>query len=147
MRFTGDVFTAVREGNREAVAEILKQHPESVAARDRDGATALHYATERGDREIVALLLDAGADINARDGRFDATPTGWAIEYLRQRGGLLGIEIEDAKWAIAVGDQGLLDRYLARFPTLRDAVDKLGTPLKVHAKNSGHREIQELFLV
>lgn len=140
-----DLFAAVRAGHQEEVREILKRHSDAVAARDADGATALHYATERGDREIVRILLDAGADINARDARFGATPAGWAIEYLRQRGGLLGIEIEDARRAIADGDEGLVQRYVSRFPALREAVDKDGTPLRLHAKRSGSREIARLF--
>ncbi len=61
------LFAAVRAGNREAVREVLERSPESAAARDQDGATPLHYATESGDRGIVAMLLDAGADLNARD--------------------------------------------------------------------------------
>lgn len=84
-----ELFAAVRAGQRDKVFDILKEHPESAMARDSDGATALHYAPESGDREIVEALLDAGADLNARDLRFGATPVGWAIEYLRERGALL----------------------------------------------------------
>jgi hypothetical protein len=145
MNATDDVFAAVRARNQKEVREILERHPESAAARDADGATALHYATELGDREMVRLLLDAGADINARDSRFNATPAGWAIEYLRQRGGLLGIEIEDARHAIANGDERLIHRYLSRFPVLREAADSAGTPLRVHARESGNPEIARLF--
>ncbi|HYS54602.1 MAG TPA: ankyrin repeat domain-containing protein [Thermoanaerobaculia bacterium] len=140
-----DLVVAVRAGNHQEVGEILKRHPESARERDSTGATALHYATESGDRVIAATLLDAGADINARDQQFSATPAGWAIEYLRQRGALLGIEIEDARQAILNGDEQLVQRYLARFPTLREAIDGTGTPLKEHAKNSRNREIARLF--
>jgi hypothetical protein len=119
-----ELFAAVRASDSARVYEILKECPDAATAQDRDGATALHYAAESGNREIVKALLDAGADINARDARFDATPTGWAIEYLRQRGGLLAIEIEDALRAVANGDSDLVQRYVSRFPTLRDAVGK-----------------------
>lgn len=141
-----DLFAAVREGNRERVLEILRNHQQSVDARDSAGATPLHYAAESGNREIVKALLDAGADINARDLQFDATPAGWAIEYLRERGALLGIEIEDAADAIASGDGRLVQRCLARFPALRDAVDKSGVPLKERARNSTNPEIARLFV-
>ena len=139
------LFAAVRAGRHEEVREILRRSPESAAARDAHGATALHYATERGDRELVMMLLDAGAKINARDSRFDATPAGWAIEYLRQRGGLLAMEIEDLRHAIASGDEGLVQRYLSRLPALREAVDHAGVSLETHAKNSGNRGIARLF--
>ncbi len=141
----GELFAAVRAGDHARVREILQRNPEAALARDGDLATALHYATESGNRAIVQALLDAGADINARDGRFDATPTGWAIEYLRQRGGMLAIEIEDTAYAISRGDADLVRRYVARAPTLRDAVDKSGTPLRVRAEASGNREIGRLF--
>lgn len=140
-----DLFAAVRARSHQLVREVIQRRPESVTARDSDGATALHYATENGDREIVAALLEAGADINARDLRFGATPAGWAIEYLRQRGGLLGIEIEDAKFAIVNGDEPFVRRYLSRFPALRNAVDRNGTTLKQHAKDSGNQQISHLF--
>lgn len=140
-----DLFEAVRAGDHARVREVLQRFRDSVSLRDADGATALHYATEIGNREIVELLLEAGADINARDAAFHATPAGWAIEYLRQRGALLGIEIEDARFAIENGDVRMVERYLARFPSLRDAVDRDGTPLKAHAKDSGRPEIARLF--
>jgi ankyrin repeat protein len=140
-----DLFAAVCAGDVERVREILDATPESARSRDSEGATALHYAAENGHREIVALLLDAGAAINARDARFQATPAGWAIEYLRQRGAVLGIEIEDAAYAIARGDADLVKRYVTRFPDLIDAEDARGTPLKRLAQESGNEEIARMF--
>ncbi len=145
MSASSDLIAAVRARDRNQVKEILGRRPESVASRDADGATALHYATEAGDREMVRLLLDAGADINARDAQFDATPSGWAIEYLRQRGGLLAMEIEDTRRAIADGDRSLVERWVTRLPALREARDSEGTPLRVHAERSGNRDIARLF--
>jgi hypothetical protein len=84
-RESDDLFAAVRAGDHARVCAILKEHGDLVTTRDSDGATALHYATEAGNREIVNALLEAGADINARDTRFNATPAGWVIEYLRER--------------------------------------------------------------
>ena len=140
-----DLIAAVRSADRKQVEEILNRSPEAVAQRDPPGATALHYAAENGDRALVKLLLDAGADINARDSRFNATPAGWAIEYLRQQGGLLGIEIEDARRAIELGDVPLLQRYLQRFPALRKARSADGTPLSLLAASSGNRDIARVF--
>jgi RNA polymerase sigma factor (sigma-70 family) len=41
-------------------------------------ATPLHFAAEHGVIETARILLDAGADIEVRDDKFDATPLTWA---------------------------------------------------------------------
>ncbi len=46
---------------------------------DDDGATALHAASWAGSAETVALLLDRGADLSARDTRWQARPLEWAL--------------------------------------------------------------------
>lgn len=140
-----DLFAAVKAGDLERVREILTTDRASVHAKDARGATALHYAAEAGDRNIVEALLDAGADVNARDLQFGATPAGWAIEYLRQRGALLAVEIEDVRDAIANGNERLVERYVSRWPALREAIDATGTPLRTHALESGIAEIMRLF--
>ena len=139
------LFTALREGDVPAVKDVLADHPEVVESRDSDGATPLHLAALEGRRDIVHMLLDAGADVNARDERFGATPAGWAIEYLRERGGLLAIEIDDARRAIEKGDASLLRHYLRRFPDLRDAQDEKGIPLRQLARDSGNADLSSLF--
>ncbi len=139
------LFAAIRSGDVEGVRELLKSHRETATVRDSLGATPLHYATESGNREIVHALLDAGAEINARDLQFGATPAGWAIEYLRQRGALLAMEIEEVVHAIAKRDHGLVQRYLQRLPALQYAVDRTGKPLTEHAAASGNLEIVRLF--
>ena len=57
--------------------------------------TALHMTIESGSGEIAQLLLDAGADPNIRDDKFQATALGWAeffgrndfAQLIRERGG------------------------------------------------------------
>lgn len=56
---------AVQQGNREAVALLLKEGA-PVDARSQTGRTPLHVAARRGDATLVALLLAKGADPNAR---------------------------------------------------------------------------------
>jgi uncharacterized protein len=43
------------------------------------GKTFLHVCAEIGDRSTAAVLLEAGADINARDHEFQATPLAAAV--------------------------------------------------------------------
>ena len=49
-----------------------------VYARDELGQTALHEAAYAGHAGMVALLLERGAELDARDSRFDATPLAFA---------------------------------------------------------------------
>lgn len=93
----------------------------------------------------MRLLLEQGADLNAVDSQFGATPVGWAIEYLREMGGFLAIELDDFGYAIQSGDTRWVARFLMRFPSLRHASDKNGTPFQRLAQESGNREIARLF--
>jgi ankyrin repeat protein len=49
-------------------------------ARDKDNVTPLHRAAMAGHPEAVRVLLKFGADVNALDGMFSATPLVWAVE-------------------------------------------------------------------
>jgi ankyrin repeat protein len=140
-----DLCSAVTQGDINRVRQVLDGDRELVHQRDESGATALHYATLNGHREIVELLLERGAEINKTDGEFGATPTGWAIEYLRERGGYLAIELSDVAYAIEHGDVRWVARFLERFPALRHGMDTNGTPFRQLAREFGTPEITALF--
>jgi len=53
--------------------------PDIRASREGDGATALHAAAAAGSVGTLRLLLERGADIEARDTTWDSTPMEWAI--------------------------------------------------------------------
>jgi ankyrin repeat protein len=57
-----------------AVASALLAHKAEVDSRDDDGMTPLLVAALSGHREMAALLLDHGADVEARDAAGGATP-------------------------------------------------------------------------
>lgn len=46
--------------------------------------TALHMTIESGAIELATLLLDAGADPNIRDDKYDATALAWARYFGRE---------------------------------------------------------------
>lgn len=138
-------FLAVEEGDLLAVEGLLKEEPRLATARDERGATALHHAAFVGNQAIGDLLLEAGADINARDGTHGATPTGWATEHWREHGGLLAIEIEDAVFAIRRGEADWVMRLVTRHPALRSAVDRDGIAVAQHAAQSDDPRIRQCF--
>src|ERR1700719_4023235 len=140
-----NMIEAVKQGDRESVRAILESDDTLANQRDESGATPLHYATLNGHRQIVRLLLERGADINSTDSQFGATPAGWAIEYLREMGVYLAIELDDLATPIQVGDTRWIARFLKRFPSLRQASDTNGTPFRQLARESGNREIAGLF--
>ena len=136
---------AIEHGDLETVARFLDQRPELVRAHYERGATALHHAAFHGHRSIVNLLIARGADVNARDREHDATPSGWAIHYLRELGGLLAIEIEDTLYAIRNRDVAWVERLVTRHPALVDATDVNRKPLAEHASETGDELVAGLF--
>jgi ankyrin repeat protein len=139
------LIEAARQGIVVDLKDLVHRHPELVRERDETGATALHYAAFGGHRDAVRLLVDAGADINATDAQFGATPAGWAIEYLRTMGAFLAIELNDLAYAIEKGDAEWVARFLKRFPALRFARDSKGNAFQALAERSGSAEIRSLF--
>jgi ankyrin repeat protein len=140
-----NLVKAAENGDIEAVRAILDADESLARQKDKTGATALHYAAFHGRRGLVKLLIERGADINSTDTTFHATPAGWAIEYLREMGGQLAIELDDLAWAIELKDAHWVARFLKRFPSLRDASDTKGTPFRKLARESGDPEIARLF--
>jgi uncharacterized protein len=61
-----NVFEACALGEAGIAEECLAQDPSLVTAYSHDGWTALHLAAFFGHRDLVGLLIDRGADINAR---------------------------------------------------------------------------------
>jgi len=139
------LIRAAEDANVEVLESILRENPGFVSQKDETGATALHCAAWSGHRPAVELLVKRGADVNSRDGKFGATPTGWTIEYLRELGGFLGIELDDFAYAISLGDARWVRRWLTRFPNLRSGRDPKGVPFRQLALERGNPKIIQMF--
>jgi ankyrin repeat protein len=61
------LFTAVENRNVPAVEGWLASEKDAARWKDDSGLTALMVASQYGHSQIIDMLLDAGADINARD--------------------------------------------------------------------------------
>jgi ankyrin repeat protein len=87
------VADAAMRGDREGVRTLLKQGAD-VSAAQGDGMTALHWAAQRGDADLAAMLIYAGANVGAvtRIGQYTplhlaaGSPTGAVVEALLKAG-------------------------------------------------------------
>jgi Ankyrin repeats (3 copies) len=70
---------AVRKGDASAVKAVLDQGVETDA-KFRYDRTALSFAAEQGSVEIVKILLERGADVNAKDTFHNVTAMSWALD-------------------------------------------------------------------
>ena len=68
----------IRIGEVALVRSLVAQREELVRCEDYDLRTPLHIAIQQGNTEIVQLLLDKGAKVNAKD-RWDRTPLDMAL--------------------------------------------------------------------
>lgn len=61
-----EIHDGAQEGDVQAVGVLLDRKPQLVNARNDFGDTPLHVAVKGGRIEVVRLLLQKGADVNAR---------------------------------------------------------------------------------
>lgn len=71
---------AAERGDVGLVRRMIEGSPDLVAARSEDGDTALHLTAWQGHIDCSELLLEAGADVDAR-GDCDRTPLHYALEH------------------------------------------------------------------
>ena len=78
-----DACAAAQMDRPDMLRRMLQEDPSRVEERGGDGQTPLHFARSR---EVVDLLLEWGADIDARDVDHRATPAQWMLERRRGAG-------------------------------------------------------------
>ncbi|XP_016146012.1 acyl-CoA-binding domain-containing protein 6-like [Sinocyclocheilus grahami] len=62
-----NIFDYCRENNIEYVSEAISSKKMEVNTRDEEGRALLHWACDRGHKDLVSLLLQNNADINSQD--------------------------------------------------------------------------------
>lgn len=106
---------AAAMGLTESLCELLDANRDLVHAKGGDGCRPLHFAR---NVEIARLLLDRGAEIDARDDDHDSTPAQWRIgdapevtRFLLERGAT-----PDIFMAAALGDLALAECLIHENP-------------------------------
>lgn len=77
MKHAVEIIQAVKDGTAPAVERLLSKDPGLTRATDEHLKTPLHWAAERDHDAVAAMLLDAGADLEAQTS-WGATPLDWA---------------------------------------------------------------------
>jgi ankyrin repeat protein len=101
-----DLFAAIVVGDTDRVKALLKENPALATSKEGDeleDSPALHRAVDLDQKEIVALLLDAGAPISAKDWRESTAlheAAGWGRE------GIVKLLIERKADVNAADDRG-----------------------------------------
>lgn len=123
-----DAMYAATRHNRVEVARVLIERGVDVRSRAFLGATLLHWAHYTGSHPIIAMLLERGADPDARDDTFGCTPRAFAICAPARLGTL-----------------ALVSERLDEDPSLATINEGRGTPLH-EAVRAGHEAIVRLLI-
>ena len=114
------LYQAIRNNDISVLRDLIRTS--GVDTRDRRGTTPLMYAAAAGSLDAMKLLLEAGADVNAKNA-FDATALMWAA-----------------------GDIGKVRLLLAKGADV-NARSKIGrAPLLIAALHDGSSEIVRLMI-
>lgn len=124
-----DACAAAHLDRVDVLKKMLASDPACVHQRGGDGQTPLHFAVSK---RVIDVLLEAGADINARDIDHRATPAEWMLDrrqgasryalahYLVERGAAADIflaaalGLKDRARALLQADAGLLNLRTGR---------------------------------
>ncbi len=131
------VWAAARLNRIDDLRRFLDDDPALANAKGGDGMRPLHFA---GSTEVIDLLIERGAEIDALDIDHGSTPA----QYLVDQPDLCKRLIEhgartDLLMACAIGDAQLVRRHLEEDPSrVRMRVSQEWLPMISNPKNGGH---------
>jgi ankyrin repeat protein len=67
LAFCGPIHDAARKGDANKVKALLQTDPKLISSKDGNGDTPLHVAALHGQVAAAQALVDAGADVNAKN--------------------------------------------------------------------------------
>lgn len=122
------LFVAIRQGKPEIAALALRLGV-SPDARTRDGVRALHEAAGSDAIGIVALLAEAGAEIDPIERRYGSTPLGWARHQGASAAQIyLASRSRDVEALCQAAEIERLEALFAEEPALANAPARSGEP-------------------
>jgi ankyrin repeat protein len=122
------LLVGIRQGKLEVAALALRLGV-SPDAQTRDGVRALHEAAGSDAIEIVALLVEAGAEIDPIERRYGSTPLGWARHQGASAAQIyLASRSRDVEALCQAAEIERLGALFADDPTLANAPARSGQP-------------------
>lgn len=122
------LFVAIRQGKPEIAALALRLGI-SPDAQTRDSVRALHEAAGSDAIEIVALLVEAGAEIDPIERRYGSTPLGWARHQSASAAQIyLASRSSDIQALCEAAEIERLEALFAETPALANAPARSGEP-------------------
>ncbi len=142
------LFNAAWTGKTAQARALLQQMPALVNSRSSEGWTPLHYAAQQGHQQIVELLLEHQAHLNAKEGAW-----GWTPLHLAAHNGHSGVaallEAHGAALNIvaasALGNVARVEALLWSDASLAREWGQGSGPLH-WAAGAGHRQVVEMLL-
>src|SRR5262245_50027125 len=126
------MFAAARHDRADVVEMLLDLGVSpDVEHADQGHARTLHEAAAADAPQVIALLVERGADVDARESNWNATPMGFAVFGHRERAiGTLARVSRDVFNLAATGSIDRLRQVLDEEPSLAASVNSYGaTPL------------------
>jgi len=122
------LFVAIRQDKPEIAALALRLGV-SPNAQTRDGVRALHEAAGSDAIGIVALLVEAGAEIDPIERRYGSTPLGWARHQGASAAQIyLASRSRDVEALCQAAEIERLEALFAEEPALANAPARSGEP-------------------